>query len=340
LNGTPLPGRKAVDYGIQIARGLAAAHERGIVHRDLKPENLFVTRDGRVKILDFGIAKLVGHGEADESDAPTRRAETNPGLVIGTAGYMSPEQVRGQRVDHCSDIFSFGAVLYEMLSGRRAFRRDSSVETLNAILTDEPPELSATNVTVPALERVLRHCLEKRPEQRFQAARDVAFALEGVTSHSGQTPIIVGATAKTRATGSRVAWVTASLFILTTAALSIVLLRRDRTEARPVRFEIPAPDGGAFQGILGISSVISADGQTLAMIVTIGDGPRPYVRALNSTVARMLHGTEGGTLHAKVRSGVSMSIPVIIARIGMTSAASSNGANRLDTTRRKPASTR
>ncbi len=145
-----MPGRRIIDYAIQIANGLAAAHARGIVHRDLKPENLFVTRDGRVKILDFGIAKLVEHVGTDESDAPTRHAQTDPGLVIGTAGYMSPEQVRGQRVDSRSDIFSFGAVLYEMLAGKRAFKRDSSVETLNAILTDEPPELATASGTAPA----------------------------------------------------------------------------------------------------------------------------------------------------------------------------------------------
>jgi Tol biopolymer transport system component len=294
LGATPLPARRAIDYAVQIAGGLAAAHARGIVHRDLKPENLFVTRDGRVKILDFGIAKLVEHGEADDSDTQTRRAQTDPGLVIGTAGYMSPEQVRGQRIDQRSDIFSFGAVLYEMLAGRRAFKRDSSVETLNAILTDEPPDLPTADGTAPALDRVVRHCLEKSPEQRFQSARDVAFALEGISSHSGQTPAIGGST-KARATRAHIAWVIAALFALATAALSILSLRRDRTEARPVRFEIPAPDGGAFQGILGISSAISPDGQTLAMVVTTGEAPHLYVRPLESTLPKMLSGTDGAS---------------------------------------------
>ena len=292
LTGTPLTARRAIDYAIQIARGLAAAHERGIVHRDLKPENLFVTRDGHVKILDFGIAKLVERQPAEASDIPTEHAETDPGIVLGTVGYMSPEQVRGQRVDHRSDIFSFGAVLYEMLAGKRAFKRDSSVETLNAILTDEPPDLPTGDGMAPVLDRVVRHCLEKSPEQRFQSARDAAFALEGVTNHSGQSAVIARA-ATPRASRARIAWALASLFLLTTALLSILSLRRDRSEARPVRFEIPAPDGGAFQGILGISSVISPDGLTLAMVVTAADGPRLYLRTLDSTIPRLLHGTSG-----------------------------------------------
>ena len=292
LTGAPLPARRAIDYAIQIARGLAAAHERGIVHRDLKPENLFVTRDGRVKILDFGIAKLAEREPAESSDSLTERAETDPGLVLGTVGYMSPEQVRGQRVDYRSDIFSFGAVLYEMLAGKRAFKRDSSVETLNAILTDEPPDLPTGDGMAPVLDRVVRHCLEKSPEQRFQSARDAAFALEGVTNHSGQTPMIAGA-ATARANRARIAWVIAGFFALTTAALAMVSLRPDRPDARSLRFEVPAPDGGAFQDMLGVSSVISPDGQTLAMVVTIGQASHLYLRPLDSTRPVMLGGTDG-----------------------------------------------
>ncbi len=294
LTGAPLPARRAIDYAIQIARGLAAAHERGIVHRDLKPENLFVTRDGRVKILDFGIAKLAEREPVEGGDSLTERAETDPGLVLGTVGYMSPEQVRGQRVDHRSDIFSFGAVLYEMLAGKRAFKRDSSVETLNAILTDEPPDLPTGDGMAPVLDRVVRHCLEKSPEQRFQSARDAAFALEGVTNHSGQTPMIAGA-ATARANRARIAWVIAGFFVLTTAALPMVLLRRDRPEPRSVSFEIAAPDGGAFQGILGISSAISPDGKMLAMVVTTGQAPHLYLRRLDSTRSVRLSGTDGAS---------------------------------------------
>ena len=143
MGGSALPPRKALEIAVQIARGLAAAHDRGIVHRDLKPENLFVTRDGHVKILDFGLAKLTLPEEAEPAamtSLPTTPAETEPGKILGTASYMSPEQVRGQPADHRSDLFAFGAILHEMLSGKRAFRRETAVETMNAILKEEPPD--------------------------------------------------------------------------------------------------------------------------------------------------------------------------------------------------------
>src|SRR5437667_11213149 len=163
LGGTAQPQRKAIDYAIQISHGLAAAHEKGIVHRDLKPDNIFITKDGRVKILDFGIAKLTQvEGAEAQTDIPTRRVDTGPGVVMGTVGYMSPEQVRGQKVDHRSDIFSFGAILYEILSGRRAFHRESTADTISAILKEHPPDLSETNQRISApLERLENHCLEK-----------------------------------------------------------------------------------------------------------------------------------------------------------------------------------
>jgi serine/threonine protein kinase/6-phosphogluconolactonase (cycloisomerase 2 family) len=192
-NGTAvkLSIRKAVDYGIQIANGLAAAHERGVVHRDLKPENLFVTRDGRVKILDFGVAKLRSADESTLSDEDTMEQDTSPGTVIGTVGYMSPEQVRGQVADGRSDIFSFGTVMYEMVSGEHPFRGDSPADTMSAILREEPPELSAKNANVtPGLERVIRHCLEKSPEQRFHSARDLAFHLDMLSNGSGSMPTV------------------------------------------------------------------------------------------------------------------------------------------------------
>jgi Tol biopolymer transport system component len=186
VGGAPLPARKAIDYARQAAEGLAAAHQKGIVHRDLKPENLFVTTDGRVKILDFGLAKLTSPAELGSAltEAPTR-AETGAGVVLGTVGYMSPEQVRGRPADHRSDLFSLGAILYEMLSGRRAFQATSSVETMNAILKEDPPDLSRLNPDLPpGLARLVEHCLEKGPDERFQSARDLAFQLASLATAS------------------------------------------------------------------------------------------------------------------------------------------------------------
>jgi serine/threonine protein kinase/WD40 repeat protein len=182
LRGALSP-RKAIDAALQMALGLAAAHEKGVVHRDLKPDNIFLTRDGRLKILDFGIAKLTGTAV---SDGPTFEvAATEPGMVLGTVGYMSPEQVRGESVDQRSDIFSLGAIFYEMLTGARAFKRNSGIETLSAILKEDPPDLLEVLPTIPPpLERLVRRCLEKDREVRFQSARDLAFNLEMLSSMS------------------------------------------------------------------------------------------------------------------------------------------------------------
>jgi TolB-like protein/Flp pilus assembly protein TadD len=180
----PFPGPEAIDCGVQIARGLAAAHEKGVVHRDLKPENLFVTRDGRVKILDFGLAKLT-QPEMAAAEAPTLSEVTEAGVTLGTVGYMSPEQVRGLPADARSDIFSLGAVLYEILTGKRAFRGLSPAETMSLILKEHPPAVGEANPDAPpALDRVVRRCLEKEPARRFHSANDVAFALADASTET------------------------------------------------------------------------------------------------------------------------------------------------------------
>lgn len=186
----PLPLRKAVEYAAQIARGLASAHSQGISHRDLKPENIFITKDDRVKILDFGLAKQVSL--ADDNSKPTDEpngSTLTADFLMGSPAYMAPEQVRAQKVDHRADIFSFGAVLYEMVSGHRAFKGDTDADTMNAVLQLEPPDLVVNNGVTAALQRIIRHCLEKKPELRFQCASDLAFAIETVSDdHSSIHP--------------------------------------------------------------------------------------------------------------------------------------------------------
>jgi serine/threonine protein kinase/Tol biopolymer transport system component len=219
----PLPPRRVNEYGLQIARGLAAAHEKGIVHRDLKPENIFILRDDRVKILDFGLAKQTAMAAAADQTM-TRPDQTSAGTVLGTAGYMSPEQVRGEAVDYRSDIFSFGAILYEMIAGQRAFRGDSGVEAMTSILKQEPPELAESGLTVPlGLQRIVQRCLEKKPEARFQSASDLAFALDSVSS-TGTSTAGLRALKETRKTRSRILLPVALLAALAIGAIATLLL--------------------------------------------------------------------------------------------------------------------
>jgi len=213
LNSGPLPVRRAIEYVLGIADGLAAGHSKGVVHRDIKPANIFLTRDGRIKILDFGLAKLVtpGGGVENVETLLTREDGTAAGTVLGTVGYMSPEQVRGEPAAATSDIFSFGAVFYEMLSGKRAFKRDSAAETMTAILREEPPELASAGWNgPPALQRIVERCLEKNPERRFQSASDLSFAIESVSGlGSGVSSGTAVASAKKKPGMRTVAWMAA-----------------------------------------------------------------------------------------------------------------------------------
>jgi eukaryotic-like serine/threonine-protein kinase len=226
LQRGPMSVRKAIDYGVQIAHGLAAAHDKGIVHRDLKPENLFVTKDGRIKILDFGLAKLMQFKPDPDGTGPTQTHGTDPGTVMGTVGYMSPEQVRGKTVDHHADIFAFGAILYEMLTGKRAFQLSTSADTMSAILNDDPPAISQiVQSTPPGLQRIVHRCLEKNPEQRFQSASDLGFALEAL-SESGISAAVASPAPIQRGSRKPLLWSTGVVAILATAAIAYHLAPR------------------------------------------------------------------------------------------------------------------
>jgi WD40 repeat protein len=228
LNRAALSQRKTIEYGVQIAHGLAAAHDKGIIHRDLKPENIFLTKDGRIKILDFGLAKL-GHkssgSDADPDGATLTSSHTAVGVVMGTASYMAPEQVRGETADARTDIFAFGAVLYEMLSGLSAFRRNTTAESMTAVLKEDPPELSHPGHPVSAaLDRIVRRCLEKNPDQRFQSAKDLGFALDSINAGAITTETQAVTGLASRWNGWRTATLVFAVMFLAAGALVVRVL--------------------------------------------------------------------------------------------------------------------
>jgi Tol biopolymer transport system component len=283
LNDGALPIGKALELAQQIARGLSAAHERGIIHRDLKPENIFLTRDGTAKLLDFGLAKPVA--TAATADV-TAGSQTSPGVVMGTAGYMSPEQVRGEVVDHRADIFSFGAVLYEMLGGKRAFSGDTSVEVMTAILKSEPPEFDPTVKISPGLDRIIRHCLEKNAADRFQTARDLTFALSALSGADGSGAVRAVQPARHRAW---MVWAVAGLAALALAVTGLLMLRPSE-QAYRLQFAIPV------EGEIATLAV-SPDGEMLAYISpeeNTGAGAL-YIQHIGEPKATRLEGTEGAS---------------------------------------------
>lgn len=321
LNEGPLPLRQALDYARQIAQGLAAAYEKGITHRDLKPANLFVTTEGRVKILDFGLAKLTSMRNADfgmrneEAETSAQPGSNNPqspipnpqltmpGVVMGTVGYMSPEQVRGEAADHRSDIFSFGIILYEMLTGRRAFQGDTFAEVMAAIVKTEPPEISTANPQIPlSLAHVTRHCLEKRPERRFQTASDLSFAIEAVAVFSdSQSQLLLkpasepelekaGATFFKR---ERFVWAAVSLLLAVGLLATWFFLRQPAPEARLVRLSIPLPNDTATASSQAPDLALSPDGGRLVFSATTGKTRQLWLRSLDSFTTQPLAGTEG-----------------------------------------------
>jgi serine/threonine protein kinase len=310
LSDGALPVRLAIDYSLQIVQGLIAAHERRIVHRDLKPENLFVTSDGRLKILDFGVAKLQAAPEDAGRSVEELTTVTKSGVVVGTVAYMSPEQLRSKAVDHRSDIFSMGAILYEMLSGHRAFRGETEVDTITAVLLEDPAEINLEQASVPeSFQQIVRHCVEKEPEKRFQSARDLAFALETLANPSG--PVRLKAP---RPQAKIVPWAVAGVLLVAT----LLLLSKPSSTPPPSYRRLTYDQGTVYSARFGpdFRSIVYGgawNGKPLQLFSTVGDSllsqPLDLTDANLLSVSRtgelavVLHGahrahmeTEGGIL--------------------------------------------
>lgn len=295
FNQGPLSPRKAADYAAQIAEGLAAAHGKDIIHRDLKPENLFITKEGRVKILDFGLAKLAPTGAGEAASVTVSSSPTEAGTVMGTAGYMAPEQVRGMAIDSRTDIFAFGAVLYEMLAGRRAFRHDTAAETMTAILKEDPPEFETTPAISPGLERIVRRCLEKQPEQRFQSAKDLAFALEALTGTTTKT----GAQTAIPAPPVRPRWIPVAAAL----ALGLLLGAAVLWFLRPGPAPPPTFTRVSFHRGEVVQARFAPDGKTVVYSARLNGGPIDTYIIREEYPEPMPVGLHGAALLAVSRQG-------------------------------------
>ncbi len=295
LEHGPLPQRKAVDYGLQIAQGLSAAHEKGIMHRDLKPGNLFITKEGRLKLLDFGLAKLTQQEVplAEVTHLPTSPG-TEPGMILGTMGYMSPEQVRGQQADHRSDIFSLGVILYEMLTGKKAFHGNTAVDTMSAILHKDPPEMTQIAAGIsPPLVRIVQHCLEKNPEQRFQSASDVAFDLQSLSGIS-ETTAQAAALTRRRAIPPYLWKILAMAGMMAAAAFCILYYRINSKPVDVYHISMELPAKWSFELFAG-GLAISPDGRHLAFVAVSDEGKKQiWLRSLAHPAPQPLPDTEDG----------------------------------------------
>ncbi len=295
-----LPVRQAVDYSLQIVQGLIAAHDRRIIHRDLKPENLFVTTDGRVKILDFGVAKLQSTPDESGRTVEELTTITKSGSVVGTVAYMAPEQLRGKAVDHRSDIFSLGAILYEMLAGRRAFRGETEVDTITAVLREDPPEIGLEQSGVPLpFEQIVRHCLEKEPEKRFQSARDLAFALETLTETSGARANLKG---PPKLKAKLLPWAIAGMLLI--ATLWLAGRQVQQTVLSPAYHRLTFDEGTLYAARFtpDFRSVVYAaawNGRPLQLFSTVGDSL--LSQPLNLTDANLLAVSKSGELALVLR---------------------------------------